>query len=83
MAKAYNGYANYDTWNFVLWISSDEGAEKEVCRHGERLKAEGLKWDGEEAENIARHLVGDVTPDGAKSARVDWEEVAEHFEEWK
>ena len=82
MAK-YNGYANYDTWNYVLWVSSEEGAEKQVFQHGQRLKAEGLTWDAEEAENIARHLVGDVTPDGAKAGRVDWEEVAQHFEDWK
>lgn len=83
MAKTYNGYANYDTWNYVLWISSDEGAAAEVVKHGLHLQADGLKWDGGEAEYIGRHLVGDVTPDGAKAGRVDWEEVAEHFAEWE
>lgn len=79
----YNGYTNYATWNYVLWISSDEALEKCVVDHGRRLKADGLSWDAEEAEGVARIVIGDVTPDGAKACRVDWAQVAEHFAEWE
>lgn len=29
--KGYNGYTNYETWNYCLWMDNDEG-EAEYCR---------------------------------------------------
>lgn len=29
----YNGWANYDTWNVMLWLDNDEGLYKESLRY--------------------------------------------------
>jgi hypothetical protein len=48
---AYNGYANYQTWNVCLWISNDEGfysLAKECADYNEfrnRLKNDGMTLD--------------------------------------
>lgn len=76
--KSYNGYTNYDTWNFVLWISSDDGAARAVVNYGRDI----AKWTAKAAREIAIELVGDTTPDGAKAGRVNWAEVARHFKDW-
>jgi hypothetical protein len=34
----YNGWANYDTWNVMLWLDNDEGLYKESCRYFEAVR---------------------------------------------
>jgi hypothetical protein len=29
----YNGWANYDTWNVMLWLDNDEQLYRESCRY--------------------------------------------------
>lgn len=54
MSDTYNGWANYETWNVTLWISSDEHLWRQVRRardwaHAiEILKDMGLTETGDE-----------------------------------
>lgn len=82
-SNTYNGYTNYATWNFILWASNDEGSYKAVARAGRALKRAGLGWDAIEAEKAMRDVVGDETPDGARAAEVNWDELAEALEDWE
>jgi hypothetical protein len=48
----YNGWANYDTWNVMLWLDNDEVLYNDTCRYfqfirGERRRptyAELIQW---------------------------------------
>jgi hypothetical protein len=77
--NSYNGYANYDTWNFVLWLGNDEFTQKAVVDAGRRI---GRRWTAKAAREVAMGLIGPSTPDGAKARAVRWSEVAAAFKEW-
>jgi hypothetical protein len=34
----YNGWANYDTWNVMLWLDNDEALYRESCRYFEAIR---------------------------------------------
>jgi hypothetical protein len=34
----YNGWANYDTWNVMLWLDNDEGLYKESLRYFQLIR---------------------------------------------
>ena len=34
----YNGWANYDTWNVMLWLDNDESIYRETCRYFEAVR---------------------------------------------
>jgi len=36
----YNGWANYDTWNVMLWLDNDEPLYRETCRYFEVIRRE-------------------------------------------
>jgi hypothetical protein len=44
-SKRYNGWANYETWNFALWWDNDEGLYNERVEVAQRL------WDEAEDED--------------------------------
>ena len=80
--EKYNGYTNYATWNWTLWLDNDEGSyaywrelaeEHSEQELAEMLEAEADEWVGEnlpEASpftDIMRHAI----------ANINWREVAE------
>ena len=88
MSNKYNGWTNYETWNFNLWITNTEGD----YRHALQLTKDSinkyeLSKDLEEwAEDMADDVVGsdsgggfitDMVNSSVKS--VNFYEVAEHL----
>ena len=64
--STYNGWANYETWNVVLWIQNDEGLCNlaKQCRNYQELVAllydcgstetpDGVKWDDSKIDGLA------------------------------
>ena len=56
--RSYNGWSNYETWNFKLWLDNDEFSYK---RTQELVKANN-KDAGELASNL-RDLAMDEAPE--------------------
>lgn len=77
--SSYNGYANYETWNFVLWLGNEEWTQRAVAEAGRRI---GRRWTAKKAREVAVELIGPSTPDGAKARAVRWSEVAAALREW-
>jgi len=68
----YEGWRNFETWNVVLWI------DNEFAWYQARLAASPTT--AAECRAFALEIFGSpITPDGAKFSRVDWSEVAEHW----
>lgn len=34
----YNGWANYDTWNVMLWLDNDEALYRSTCKYFEAVR---------------------------------------------
>jgi hypothetical protein len=56
----YNGHRSWNAWNVSLWINNDESLYRHAVSLAER---HGI---GRAAVLLARELVGDTTPDGAR-----------------
>ena len=63
----YNGWANYDTWNVMLWLDNDEALYRESCRYFSLIKGnrerptyKGLIQWLEEGGDIIAHTPDDV-----------------------
>ncbi len=67
---SYNGWANYETWNVMLWMDNEEFAYR-------AYRSEAPDIDEEDAQRIVRECFGDETPDGVKvgDPAIDWEEI--------
>ncbi len=82
-SKRYNGWANYDTWNVMLWLDNDEG----LYRDYQRALRSGRIHDADSAEAYIRGVFPEGTPDIQVSglngydpfSDVDWEEIYEHM----
>lgn len=78
--STYNGYANYETWNVVLWVMNDEGLY-------EGMRTCNDDWTPDRAREFVEDYLPNGTPDfddmGKAQAydRVDWSEVAAAFAE--
>jgi hypothetical protein len=83
MATTYNGYANYETWNVMLWLYNDEGIYDDLRRAIRPVvRNEG---DISEVQSIVTRIFstpdGPATPDGVwlDDKRIDWDEIYEHL----
>ena len=85
--REYNGYSNYETWNFMLWAGNDEPLYKLVQKAVKRCKELGgdisdLANDlnditHEEAPELKTSFYSDVMM--ASVREVNYHEVAEHL----
>ncbi len=79
----YNGWANYQTWNVMLWMDNEESAYREYREVASRLKSKGRRLGGVAAKSICERCFGDATPDGVKfeSSRIRWGAIASAMRE--
>jgi hypothetical protein len=78
----YQGWHNYETWNVALWFGNDERLYKMVLRAGGERP-----FTPASARALTERVFPHGTPDlksmgGAKAyAKVDWQEIADDFNE--
>ena len=85
--REYNGYSNYETWNFMLWAGNDEPLYKLVQKAVKRCKELGgdisdLANDlnditHEEAPELKTSFYSDIMM--ASVREVNYHEVAKHL----
>jgi hypothetical protein len=66
----YNGWSNYETWNFKLWLDNDEDLHNYII--GEIKKIKSLPNDGRiiyEVSNFLRSYIDDNIPNLNVSTR--------------
>lgn len=82
--NTYNGWANWETWQVLLWASNEEPLYKEVTKF--------VAWASPLAAFDAKckSFFYDMFPEGTpdmdsvdEMAVVNWQEIAEHLEEWE
>ncbi len=72
MSEKYHGWTNYATWNVDLWVTNVESTYNAM--------RELRPYDAAKAEQIARELFPEGTPDMDSPKdmdKVNWEEIAE------
>lgn len=72
----YNGWANWSTWNAVLWVDNDEALYKERIRWGRREE-----WTGDRVADFFNQFFPHGTPDMDEQFPndIDWDEIARNW----
>ena len=80
--REYNGWTNWDTWAFALWVDNTELSYKtrmEICRCVAE-QGSGVTVLGEELERLSKHLlIVSGCTDRIALDSVDFHEIAEHW----
>lgn len=74
--EGYQGWTNYETWNVALWAGNEEPSYRYVV--------DNMPYTAEKAEQIAREMYPEGTPDmdGPQDMdKVNWQEIAEAWNE--
>ena len=94
MSDKYNGWSNYETWNWALWINNEQGWQETVNEQAEECyrdadKGEDRKHDActaladilkSEAEENSPEVTGPYADIlNAALGAIDWYEIAESF----
>ena len=83
MCEEYNGWHNWETWNFYNWLTSDEGYQGLVDDLGVDGTIEFLKEELEnsidEAFPSGAGFLVDICRQGIQS--IDWREIKEALTE--
>jgi len=58
--REYNGYSNYETWNFKLWADNDEPTYNKIQN---LVKDPVLSQDAQCLANALRYLADDKAPE--------------------
>ena len=58
----YNGWSNYETWNFKLWLDNDQDVHNYIIDEIKKIKA--IRYDAEiyEVSNFLRSYIDDNMP---------------------
>lgn len=76
MAKTYNGYKNWQTWNIALWCGNDEGVYRLIREQG--------RFNRERARAFIYEVYPNGTPDMESSDEyrgVDWQHISRALNE--
>jgi len=58
----YNGWSNYETWNFKLWLDNDESVHNYIINGIKKIKAIGYDAEVYEVSNFLRSYIEDNMP---------------------
>jgi len=64
MSNKYNGWSNYETWNFKLWLDNDEDLHNYIIGEIKKIKEIGTSHIHEvsEVSNFLRSYIDDNVP---------------------
>lgn len=87
MSERYQGWANYETWNVVLWLGNKEAAYKvamnQIVFNVTLQLTKKAQSYATAVESAAHRAFGTETPDGVRltsaKSKVDWEDAARFF----
>ena len=65
----YNGWTNYETWNFKLWLDNDEDLHNYIIGEIKKIKAVGYDHETYEVSNFLRSYIEDNVPNLNVSTR--------------
>ena len=58
----YNGWSNYETWNFKLWLDNDQDVHNYIINGIKKIKAIGYDAEAYEVSNFLRSYIDDNMP---------------------
>ena len=58
----YNGWSNYETWNFKLWLDNDQDVHNYIIGEIKKIKAIGYDAETFEVANFLRSYIDDNMP---------------------
>ena len=58
----YNGWSNYETWNFKLWLDNDQDVHNYIINEIKKIKAIGYDAETFEVANFLRSYIDDNMP---------------------